>query len=75
MTARSCEEITKEPEEMWSLRAPLQTPEQLLMGPKDRGADREAEEDLRSHLRRDLSGAPRSAQDLKSVEDPTLRVI
>jgi len=37
MTARSCEEITKEPEEMWSLRAPLQTPEQLLKGPKDRG--------------------------------------
>ena len=66
MTARSCEEITKESEEMWSLRAPLQTPEQqLLVGPKDRRADREAEVDLRSHIRRDLSGAPRSAQDLK----------
>ena len=66
MTARSCEETTKESEEMMSLRAPLQTPEQqLLMGPKDRRADREAEEGLRSHLRRDFSGASRSAQDLK----------
>jgi len=35
MTARSCEEISKELEEMWSLRETWQTPEQqLLTDPK-----------------------------------------
>ncbi len=75
MTARSCEEISKELEEMWSLRETWQTPEQqLLTDPKIEGLIERLKWTCGPTTKR-LSGAARSAQDLKSVEDPTLRVI